>query len=210
MTVVGLALRDGRSDAGRPSGRDWVRNGSSRPSASPPTRMAADPASAPEAGVRARRAQVGLPRRAVVAKAAGAAGHPWRGSPPDGGVRAGVFRSLRALFDFETLSSDGATASCPARGRRAATKSGADPRAPPAAGAAVGVAIHSLARLVTLSRARPDRPLAGKRPTRSSRGRSRAGFGSRAFPAPGRPRGPAAGARWRTGDRAHAGGAARE
>lgn len=154
--VVGLALRDGQVDVVA------LRKRFGAPRLLTAFSVPADDAAAEairrqlrEAGVRARRAQVGLPRRSIVAKAVELP------AVPGADVRRMVgfelerhlpFPPAEALFDFEVLASEDGhplrvlLVAAERRGqeriRHLLKEVGLTP-------GLVGVAIHSLARLVT-------------------------------------------------------------
>ncbi|HEY7140504.1 MAG TPA: PilN domain-containing protein [Methylomirabilota bacterium] len=154
--VVGLALRDGQVDVVALRGRFAARNLVTAFSV-PADDDAADAIRRRllEAGVRARRAQVGLPRRAVVAKAVELPVVPGADLRRMIGFeleRHLPFPPADALFDFETLDSEAGRPlrvllvaverRSQERVRQLLRDAGLTPRM-------VGVAIHSLARQVT-------------------------------------------------------------
>jgi len=154
--VVGLTLRDGQVDVIALRGK----MGTPRLVAAFSVPADDDAANAIrrqllEAGVRAKRAQVGLPRRAVVAKAVELPAVPGADLRRMVGFeleRHLPFPPADALFDFEVLSSEpgqpvrvllvAAERRSQERVRQLLRDAGLEPRL-------VGVAIHSLARLVT-------------------------------------------------------------
>ena len=155
--VVGLALRDGQVDVvalRERLGAQRVVAAFSVPADD--DAAAVDPAPAPaRPGVRPRRAQVGLPRRAVVAKAVelpAVAGADLRRMVGFELERHLPFPPAEALFDFEALASE---ADRPLRvllvavERRSQERIRGLLRDAGLAPRLVGVAIHSLARLVT-------------------------------------------------------------
>jgi Tfp pilus assembly protein PilN len=154
--VVGLALRDGQVDVVALRGRFGSRRLLTAFSVPADEEAAAAiRRQLSEAGVRARRAQVGLPRRAVVAKAVELPVVPGADLRRMVGFeleRHLPFPPADALFDFEVLPSEAGRPTrvllvaverrSQERVRQLVRDAGLAPRL-------IGVAIHSLARLVT-------------------------------------------------------------